>query len=239
MSALHTRPAPAPDALPQVALRSGVEVRRDVLGANKRRPAPGMQFTVRDAVDSTPAAAAAVLLHMGALHVLHVHAGPGARLGGCHRRWRWRWAWWVLPCCCRECQAHAAPASRCPSRAAASGPAAQWADSLLGYHNASAVRECVFELVKMAADCLSRQERRVSCGRADMRAGGRGAAAAQCAGCPSLRTPAAVPPAGALLSTFLPGRADGGGGARGAVVHRPPVRHGGTAVRAVPGALPL
>lgn len=62
-------PDPDPNGDPQVALRSGVEVRRDVLGSKGRRPAPGMQTAVRDAVDRTPAAAGAVLLHMGASRV--------------------------------------------------------------------------------------------------------------------------------------------------------------------------
>lgn len=62
---LATRPCP-PDPGSQVALRGGVEVRREVHGTRGRRPFPGMQAMVLDAVDRVPAAAAAVLLHMGA-----------------------------------------------------------------------------------------------------------------------------------------------------------------------------
>ena len=50
----------------QVALRGGVDLRREVVGATGRKSAPGMNLTMRGVSEKIPAAAAAMLLHMGA-----------------------------------------------------------------------------------------------------------------------------------------------------------------------------
>lgn len=54
-------------------LRGPVDLRREVLGVGKR-VAPGLQASLVVAVERVPAAAAAALLHMGALRALRCAA---------------------------------------------------------------------------------------------------------------------------------------------------------------------
>ena len=50
--------------LPQVALRGGVEPRKDVLGTSGKRGHPGMRQSLLDALSKVPAAAAATLVYL-------------------------------------------------------------------------------------------------------------------------------------------------------------------------------
>lgn len=51
----------------QVALRGGLELRREVLGSSGRKPVQGMSIAMVEVLKASPAASEAVLLHMGAL----------------------------------------------------------------------------------------------------------------------------------------------------------------------------
>jgi hypothetical protein len=51
----------------QVALRGGLELRREVLGSSGRKLVPGMSIAMVEVLKASPAASEAVLLHMGAL----------------------------------------------------------------------------------------------------------------------------------------------------------------------------
>ncbi|KAL4854761.1 Ubiquitin carboxyl-terminal hydrolase 24 [Chlorella vulgaris] len=52
------------DYMCQVALRGGLELRREVLGSSGRKPVPGMSIAMVEVLKASPAASEAVLLHM-------------------------------------------------------------------------------------------------------------------------------------------------------------------------------